>query len=315
LQRLRAWLIAAVRASLDRFTDDIGEPHVDPWLASSIADYEMVANADDERVRAAYERAAQGLSPAVRASVVRQLEYCRELGFRAELAQTIIAWVQPHSCDPEQAPHVVVFSGHMIDSVKRTDAGGRRRFPAELEVPVRQAIAESLTKLRRDYRSILGMAGASDGGDILFHDCCADLDIPTEVFLPVPGSEYRATVHDAPSATGATWLRRHIDVLKRTDQARVHILDRADGLPTWVDLRREGSRWPRTNRWILHHAFVQSDQVTLLALWDGMPADGPGGVAHTVELAQRQGAEICVIDPKRLDHNTVDHNPPHDGAP
>jgi hypothetical protein len=159
------------------------------------------------------------------------------------------------------------------------------------------------------------MAGAMDGGDILFHDCCAELGIPTEVFLPVPGGEYRAAVHDAPSATGASWLRRHIDVLERSGNDHVHVLDRADGLPTWVDLRREGSRWPRTNRWMLHHAFARSDNVTLLALWDGLPATGPGGVAHMVELAQQRGAEIHMLDPTRLDHDTADCHANDDGAP
>jgi hypothetical protein len=49
------------------------------------------------------------------------------------------------------------------------------------------------------------------------------------------------------------------------------------------------------NRWILHHAAAAADRVTVLVLWDGKPAHGPGGVSHMVELGRRRGANVVVI--------------------
>jgi hypothetical protein len=37
---------------------------------------------------------------------------------------------------------------------------------------------------------VLGIAGAADGGDILFHEVCDELGIESEVCLALPAPEY-----------------------------------------------------------------------------------------------------------------------------
>jgi hypothetical protein len=40
--------------------------------------------------------------------------------------------------------------------------------------------------------------------------------------------------------------------------------------------------------------------LTLIALWDGKGGDGPGGTEHMVSVAEEQGANTQVINPKNL---------------
>jgi hypothetical protein len=304
VRRLREWLLAAVRTSLDNSADVYRrEGKADQWLNSSIADYEMISFASEERVIAAYERAAQGLSAGSKASVVRQLEYCSALGFRADLAEAIIDGLNIDKDHPPNPPRVVVFRGHMIDADDEPE-----RFPPALEPAVRAAIDSWIREQKKRHSLLVGFAGAADGGDILFHECCHELDVPTEVFLPVPDRQYRATAVRA-SGSGTTWLHRYVNVLERSVRGKVHTLNPAVGLPSWVDLRRDASSWPRTNRWILHHAFARTEDVTLLALWDGQPSRGPGGVSHMVELAQARGADINIIDIRRVGRIDGDPGP------
>ena len=308
LHRLNRWLLRAVRAALDNASEAYRrEGRADDWLNSSVADFEVLAGATDDRVRAAYQRAGQGLSSASRASVVRQLRFCHDLGFRPALAAEIIEALTVAPDEPRDVERgtsstverVLVFSGHMIDG----DGEQSARFSPSLEPDVRTAIAERIDGHRRREGPVVGFAGASDGGDILFHECChsgeGEEAIPTEVFLPVPDRQYRGTALRG-TGSGTTWLHRYITVLERS--RTVHTLNPTVGLPSWVDLRRDTSSWQRTNRWILHHALARAEDVTLVALWDGKPARGPGGVSHMVELAQAWGAAIDIIDITALGH-------------
>jgi hypothetical protein len=307
LQRLQAWLVPAVRASLDNRADESrrgGRP--DPWLWSSIADFELATSEDEDRVTAAYQRAAQGLDAASRASVLRQLEFFQALGFRAELTAVVATSLgQIDTGDGGESAHVLLFRGHMIDP----DGGTFRRFPADREDVVRTEIERHLQAQRNRHRSLIGFAAASDGGDILFHECCHALDIPTQVFLPVPDRMYRGTSLTS-GRVRTSWLARYIDVLARS---KVHTLNPAVGLPSWVDLRRDDSSWERANRWMLHHASAHSGNVTLLALWDGQKSKGPGGVSHMVELAQAWGTGIDIIDITQLP-NPMTANQPEGAA-
>lgn len=290
-ERLRDRLAAAVRASLDNAVSE----GPDPWLLGSEADFAFACSEDTERIHAAYQRAARGLSRSTHASLVRQLRFCHDVGFRRELATSILTGLGDYTTERTVSEHVVVFTGHMIDQ-----AGGGR-FPPEKETAVKAAIAERLHALfvervmRTPGLAVIGFAPASEGGDILFHEACRSRGFATEVFLPVPDRLYRAEAVGM-SASGTTWLRRYSEVLHRATPQGVHTLAPSVGLPSWVDLRRDASTWTRTNRWILHHAWARSDDVTVLALWDGRPSEGPGGVSDMVARAQRSGANVEIID-------------------
>ena len=66
-------------------------------------------------------------------------------------------------------------------------------------------------------------------------------------------------------------------------------LARTETQPGWLLSRPDYSTWQRSNRWILHHAWAVTtdDRVTVLALWNGEPGDGPGGVADLVAAAEQ----------------------------
>jgi hypothetical protein len=289
-------LTMAVGAALEaKVASGRSDARPDPWLEVSLADYQFLTCDELERVVAGYERAVSGLRLSQRVSVTRQLRLFADLGIRDELAVAALAAVHPPARDATEegrrGVEALVFSGHMLDR----DPDAEERFPARLEPTVAAAIEEKLRGIladaQADGRELRGMAAASDGGDILFHEACAKLGVTTEVYLPVPDELYRAT---ALAPGSEAWVPRYFNVL---GGRRVHTLNPMAGLPSWVDLRRDTSSWPRFNQWILHHAAVieQEARVTVLVLWDGKPSRGPGGVSHMVQLAQQRGARVVPI--------------------
>jgi hypothetical protein len=116
-----------------------------------------------------------------------------------------------------------------------------------------------------------------DGGDILFHEACREVNVESAIYLPVPDELFRSTAQFA-----AGWLDRYLDLLR--SGSPVHTMNVSPLVPSWLDLRPETSSWPRFNRWLLHQAKLAADRVTVLALWDGEPPKWLGGVAAMVEI-------------------------------
>jgi hypothetical protein len=290
-----AWLTSTVRASLDadrarsRYTGE-----VDFWLEVSAADLRFLTSNEPERVASAYEAALSPvLGSGARRSIQDQLEMYRDLGILVENADAALAlFAEPPAQDTTRV-HPLVFCGHMIDEP------GRRppRFPASQEKTagdrVEQAIREIRDVAKGRQERIIGIAGVADGGDLLFHEACQRLGVKTEVLLPAPERAYRAT---AISRQASRWADRYHAALRNATE--VLTLARADTLPSWLQARPSYSTWQRNNRWILHYAWAATtaDRVTVLALWNGEPGDGPGGVADMVATAQATGAEVITLN-------------------
>ncbi len=52
---------------------------------------------------------------------------------------------------------------------------------------------------------LMGLTGGASGGDILFHEVCEELNIPSQMYLVLPKSEYiKASVADG----GPDWIER-----------------------------------------------------------------------------------------------------------
>lgn len=294
--------IAAARAQSRRTGS------TDVWIEVSAADLRFLTSDEPQRVTSAYQEAMTPLlSPGHRRSIREQIEMFGDLGIFTEKAGPALGVLgQPEG--PSRATiRPLVFSGHMIDAPDRAAP----RFPADRE----QAASEQLTAAIREIKAaadrqgeqLIGMAGASDGGDVLFHEACAGLGIDTEVFLPVPELAYRATAMSGVPG----WVERYHAVLRRVrEKARekdekedgVHILARSDRLPPWLQGRAGYSTWQRSNQWILHHAWATTtvDRVTVLALWNGEPGEGRGGTANMVDIAQAQGADVIVLETGKI---------------
>src|SRR5436305_12969923 len=89
----------------------------------------------------------------------------------------------------QQFAHALLFTGHMIDSADRKEA----RFPARAERRGRAAIHAAIEGLEwRQAGATVGLAGGASGGDLLFHECCEGLGIPTRVLLAMPADEFEA---------------------------------------------------------------------------------------------------------------------------
>ena len=158
------------------------------------------------------------------------------------------------------------------------------RFPADKENAAREAIRKELKLEKENHKGkLMGIAGGAAGGDILFHELCAELNIPSEVYLALSMEKYKM---QSVSFAGQEWESR-FDHL--TASLPVHILPGATG--------GDDSIWERTNLWMLDKALKDGgDQMTLIALWDGKSGDGEGGTEHLLRMAKDASAKTLIID-------------------
>lgn len=179
--------------------------------------------------------------------------------------------------------HFILFTGHMIDEKDRQDA----RFPAKKERSVRQAIQKQLLKVKKITKNeIKGIAGGACGGDILFHELCAEMEIATEMYLALPVEEFK---NASVSFAGRDWEERFD---KLTKNLPVNILPAE---------KNNDNVWERTNFWLLDTALENGgENMTMIALWDGKGGDGGGGTEHMVKVAKEQRAKINIIDINKI---------------
>lgn len=188
--------------------------------------------------------------------------------------------------------HYILFTGHMIDKANRPEP----RFPADKETSARKAIREVIEQEKKLIAGPLyGLAGGACGGDILFHEVCEEMAIPTALYLALPKEKFiEASVEFA----GQHWVKRFNDLYQKLPS---YILSSPGETPGWPEDNAAHSVWERVNEWMLHQALLNGGRrLTLVALWDGKGGDGPGGTAHLVRQAQEKGAKTVIIDVKQL---------------
>jgi hypothetical protein len=183
--------------------------------------------------------------------------------------------------------HALLFTGHMIDRLDRKQA----RFPAWAEGRARRAIHDAIAGVEWNTAgATVGLAGGASGGDLLFHECCAELGIATRVLLALAPKEFEA---QSVAPAGSGWVVRYETLLGKAG-ARVQVMQEGDGLlegPT-------DNVWQRANLWMIEEAGRLAQERALLALWDGKVGDGPGGTEHFLQVARRCG--IRVLPPIRM---------------
>lgn len=181
--------------------------------------------------------------------------------------------------------HFILFTGHMIDAPGRPAP----RFPAAKEDKVRQEI-----KLRLLHQQLVataplqGIASGACGGDMLFHELCIELGIPSEIYLASSAEEFK---QGSVSFAGKNWEDRFDALLKK--------------LPYYeLPPASEGAtmnKYERTNEWMLEIALSEGgSNLTLIALWDGGGGDGKGGTKDMINMAKGKGAQVEIIDIKQL---------------
>ena len=189
------------------------------------------------------------------------------------------------SATAHQSRHWLLFSGHRID------APGREipRFPASSEAIAGKMIYEAISAELEGHPDDLfyGISSGANGGDILFLEACEALNVPTEIYLALSESEFAAeSVADA----GSDWLERYEKLL----QARPsHVL--ADDPTSDLNI------WQQTNMWMLNSILShQGANLTVIVLWDGNVADGPGGTLNMVKQARAAGANVVHLNAAML---------------
>ncbi|MBV9805990.1 MAG: hypothetical protein JO286_02345 [Solirubrobacterales bacterium] len=301
MERQRVELAAAVSRSLDAESfrrQRRGQPE-DIWAMFTRADLHLLTSNRPAYVGTAYERAraaAAESEPFAISSAARQIELYRDLGlFTENVEAALTALKAPAEDSPPVAPplrsRVIVFSGHRIDAPGRAEP----RFPASSEGKAADMIRSAVVQEQglAGTQPVVGLAGGASGGDILFHEICAELGITTSLLLALADEEFAAaSVADA----GAGWIERFHALTQRLDVKRLA------ALPDWLE--KEGGDytiWQRANRWILHTALSRSDaDITLVVLWDEKGGDGPGGTEDMVRLAKSRGVKTVHLPASEL---------------
>jgi hypothetical protein len=267
----------------------------DTWAEISAADLSFLTSTRASHVGQAYKSALARANAQARESVRNQLVLYQQLGILTENTQAALQNVAPSGSEkaPEQtAPRVILFTGHRIDAEGRK----KPRFPPTKEPQARELIRDAVAAERKKATGqLLGIAGGASGGDILFHEVCQELGIPTLLYLALPQDAYRAaSVADG----GAQWVER----FQRLCQVnKPIILADADELPRWLRAKAGYTIWQRSNLWMLQHALAKSnDNLLLIALWNRDVGDGPGGTEDMVNRAKERGAAFIHLDARML---------------
>jgi hypothetical protein len=147
-----------------------------------------------------------------------------------------------------------------------------------------------------DGQIMFGIAGGACGSDILFHEVCASLGIPTRLYLALPARQFQlASVQRG----GPDWVDRFHKLCERLTP---HVLQDTEALPDWLADRHDYDIWQRNNQWMMFHAVAtNARRLTLIALYNpDRDADGPGGTAHLIGLTRRWGFKSVELDARKL---------------
>jgi hypothetical protein len=274
----------------------------DRWLQISIADYRFLTSDRPSQVAYAYENALAGAGSFHVDSARAQVQLFERLGVLPDKVKAAVE-VFPSTTAPAATvsipARVILFTGHMIDQPGRQTP----RFPATCEERASSAIRDKLQQeLARTNGRVVAMASAANGGDILFHEVCKDLGIERRLLLPVPPDRFRS---ESVSPAGSGWEKRFDRLMQ--DFPSPPCLSRSDGLPSWLASKATYNPGQRANLWMIYEALaIGAPHLTLLALWDGITGEGPGGTEHMIRLARQQSASTVIIRTQDLLSGPID---------
>ncbi|MEN3330184.1 MAG: hypothetical protein V7638_4991 [Acidobacteriota bacterium] len=293
VQKLSASTDLSVKATAERLER---EQRTDVWAEVSEADHCFLTSNRPAKVSNAYRKALADAPAFVSDALRRQLRMYQDLGLLKENVDAVLSVLEPAPVATEVAAvakRVLLFTGHMIDAPGRAEP----RFPPDKAEIAKQKIAEAVAAEQQVAGGIAyGIAGCASGGDILFHQVCEAMNIPTRIFLAVPRELY---IRESVAQAGPQW----IEEFNRLVKARpVRVLCDSKDLPRWLQDKPDYNIWQRNNLWNLHHALAAAggENVTLIALWNGATGDGTGGTADMVQKAQERGAKTIILDTKKI---------------
>ena len=287
-------LTGAVGISVDnakRRSDRAGTP--DEWLLVSEAQYRLLTSDNPGFVRNAYRAAKNALGERFQLhSELSQVAIFHRLGLLADNCGAAFAGLgaTPADLQPKEPPprdRVVVATGHRADAPSRPPPGRFPNTPACID-KAKGWLREALQAEKADTEGTLyGIAGAASGVDLLFHEVCKELGIPTKVCLPIPIEAYR---RESVADGGPDWVEKFNRFIAEHPPI---ILSDSEELPAWAEGIKDYSVFQRGNIWLMQDALLRPNaDVTLIALWNQKAGEGPGGTADMVKLAKSHGAKV-----------------------
>jgi hypothetical protein len=287
--------LTASREQSDRTSKPVDEDRI--WLLISEVDFEFLSGAPAKAMLRRYSEVLQSAAPFAVDSARRQLQIFNELDIcqpAAGAALEAMAALPGESPSPRKVlPHVLLFTGHMID-----EPGREPRFPnnSAAEAEARRMIHGLVAReQQRAADGVVGIAGGACGGDILFHEVCAELGIETQLYLALPPHKFRPA---SVAQGGPAWIERFNKLCARIEP---RILSDSEELPNWLHRKPDYGIWQRNNLWMLFNALAaNSEDLTLIALWDKGKADGPGGTEDLVKQVESRGQRIFIAPAQRL---------------
>lgn len=263
-----------------------GVPGNDPWVSWAKADLAVLCGEPSSVVKSLFRRAYHPTeSTDFHVNSVRsQLLLMQKLGlFKEQIAAALT--VLPIQ---KQKGRALLFSGLM--------ANKPGRFEKSQEAAVKQRIKQELIGMRGSLGSeVFGIAGGASGGDIIFHEACQELGIPSYLHLCLGKAAYEK--ESVEQAGDASWVPRFHSIFayaqanKQANPHALEILGNDKALPKYL-IHGDTNFWIRANRWLVHSAMALSDgRPKIILLTDGMPGNA-GGTRQLVDLASEFHLQI-----------------------
>ena len=265
------------------------------------ADFALLTGTRPKAVAQRYREALTDQPSSVFSSAYDRVDILRQLEVRKDFAAAALATLaelsagQPTFAKPAEPPvRVLVFTGHMVDVPGRAEP----RFPPSkaAEDRVRQMLREAIAAEQAlSDGKISGVCGGACGGDILFHEVCAELGVPTRLYLALPREHFCVT---SVQHAGPDWVERYYRLCTRLVP---RILSESEELPKWLRGKQGYGIWQRTNLWMLYNALaLHGKELTLIALWDTGDGDGPGGTDDLVFQVRTRGYKLLRLPAEEL---------------
>ncbi len=284
-------LTAAVDMAIDADRKLIDRKGVSSFRLESVeASFFCLTSKPAMKITQAYVDALEMAPPYADAGMRDALRVYEKLGvFPNEVAAALEAFVSTSDAGTSalgaESRRILMFAGHRIDKDPAI-----RRFPAGKSEKARAKIREMILREQEQGEIFFGMASGANGGDILFHEVCAELNIRTKLYLPTPVKRF---IGPYVEVAGGDWVERfwrlHERAQKGGDLHILHDLDSTDELPRWLQEKSGYDARRRNYIWMLNHALALGNLVTLLVLWDGEPSTGPGDIPDLLSLAEENG--------------------------
>ncbi len=331
ISRLTASLEYAIDAERRRLAS---QNRVDFWFETMEAAFLCLTSTNPKKVEQAYLEALQSAPRYAEASMRRALELYQQLGIvhpdaRVDLQRNAATALDVMRREESQRAkgNIVMFVGLRIAPAQAAQSSGSagaadrtaandepmRFLPPSLERRAKAEIRRALEREREQGSILFGMAAASHGTDILFHEVCDELALPSRAYLALPRDQY---VGEYVAPAGARWVERFEGLYRsRRERERdvaatdvdyetiVNVMADSIEMPRWLQSKSRYTVGKRNAFWMLQHALVQrhlhSDEgasVTLIALWDRRELGKGAGIAGLVASAEKSGIKVVHVD-------------------